>query len=113
MVAADATGLEVILQTERLYFIEMRQPRVELVAQAGARSAIECAWHDAASEPPMLQSTTHIAVTNELRTAALSILWPGEIWPKFEVTAGAASTQDARWRLDTLGARLQMHVEFP
>jgi hypothetical protein len=106
---ADRTGIELILQTERMDFIEMRTPRVELVAADGQRTGLQPNWiADTATphhrETASLRVDTNV-VSGNLRPA-LTVLWTGELWPRIVVTANSERT--VQWTTSTLGARLQI-----
>ena len=117
LVGWDADSLEAIVQTERLSFVEMRQPKIELVNKDGGRTELSCTWKESGSAPAPTRAVDHLRASGKALDrgqSALSILWAGEIWPKFEIeisTRGSSPLNLARLHVETLGARVQVHVD--
>ena len=116
LVRWDAEAMEAILQTERLQFVEMRQPKVELVDKHGDRTEVSCTWEERFSTTDPIRALSYLRAFDTCRSgepSALSVLWAGEIWPKFEVATsddGPPLLHVTRLRVETLGARVQIHA---
>lgn len=111
----DAQGLEALIQTERLPFIQMQQPKVELIDAEGARTTVDCEWEEQAwTDGCRSSGHMHIPADGvDSHQLALSILWPGELWPKFDVSwSGVESLPAASegLRVEALAARVQLSL---
>lgn len=106
----DTETLDVILQTERHPFIEMREPEVQVVTGAGLRRGVECDWTIAATESAIVRASSYIARPCSEAPPALSVLWPGELWPKFEITTERSATESTGLAVESLAARLQLSL---
>jgi hypothetical protein len=111
----DEQGLEALIRTERLPFIEMQLPRVELIDARGVRTTVDCEWEEQTwTDGCRSSGQMHIPVDGiDSHQLALSILWPGELWPKFEVSwSGDKSPPKASGdlRVEALAARVQLSI---
>lgn len=117
VIRADNAGFDLLLQAERLDFIEMGEPNIELVADDRQRRNLEVRWVTDASNPAKHCEVAHITIIPRVVPGKvaqyLSILWTGEVWPKFEVGIRGLSGPATRMQVETMAARLQISWEDP
>lgn len=108
----DADLIEMVVQTERHDFVEMREPIVEIVGPDGARTTISCTWEPATGSRGLVRRATHLCISTPSKntSAGISTLWTGEIWPRFEVLVAQDDAGHTRTplKIETLAARLQV-----
>jgi hypothetical protein len=106
----DSRALEAILRTERLHFIEMREPRGEVITQDGTRSELRLDWIANPGSSELRGEVAHLAVFPSARfqQPAVSLVWSGELWPKFEVARHDSLSLVELSRVETLGARIMV-----
>ena len=107
VVKANDEVLELVIRSERLAIVEMRDPVVEMVSSTGKRESFPVDWRPLAGEAGALRQEASVR-TDQLRQpdVAVSVLWTGEAWPLFHlailhVLDGASLPLD----LMTFGAR--------
>ena len=107
VVKANDEVLELVIRSERLAIVEMRDPVVEMVSSTGKRESFPVDWRPLAGEAGALRQEASVR-TDQLRQpdVAVSVLWTGEAWPLFHLAVlrgldGASLPLD----LMTFGAR--------
>ncbi len=100
--------MELLITTSRLPFVEMREPVFEVVSEDGTRVEVPLDW----SEQDLLAYVTMAAtclveLTRTPAGTAVSVRWPGEIWPKFTVVTGPPRI-GVGLTVETLASRVQI-----
>jgi len=100
-------AVHLLLRRECLPFVEMAVPVLETVGPRGGRRTITCHWRHGSDD-----STWFTGPRRSLRSVdknAISILWRGEVWPRF-VTALDDGLRPGVV-VTTLGARTQVVLQ--
>jgi hypothetical protein len=111
LMRADESGLELILQTERLHFIEMGAPRVDIYSAGGALEPYECDWTMDESDYPIVRYSTAISAPSSIiqtDPSIASVCWVGELWPLFAVSSSTSLGHISS--IESLGARLMLTI---
>lgn len=107
IVALSNESIECLIHTECYDFIEMRLPVVQAVNQDGTREEVFCDWQAETNEVYRL-AITHIAVERRTDSHHVSVLWNGELWPRFSVVGQVALPGGST--ITSLGARLSVRL---
>jgi hypothetical protein len=102
----DDRAIEVLVTTERLPFIEMRVPLVEVIQKDGERMTLECVWQE--KDDNVVRGMTHVAMNRTDQHSALSVCWRGEIWPCFVCEFPCPDESVVGLSVQTLGNRMQI-----
>lgn len=100
----DDEALHVILRRECLPFVEMGEPVVETIGPRGGRRAVGCRWRNQPDAGLLVHWGD--ATLRGIDRRAISVLWPGEVWPTFVTAIGGRLPRAVV--VTTLGARLQL-----
>jgi len=102
----DDEALELYVRTERLHFIEMREPLIETVEESAERRALACDWRLDEDDRTVRGATNVALLYDRSDRAALSIRWQGEIWPRFLVSVPDPVALPLA--VQTFGSRMQI-----
>lgn len=103
-VPEDDDAVHVILRRECLPFVDMAAPVVETVGPRGGRHTVGCRWRN----QPDASLVVHWAdsTVRGIDKRAISVLWPGEVWPRFVIAIDDRLPRVVL--VTTLGARVQL-----
>ncbi|GAB2513171.1 hypothetical protein [Paramicrobacterium agarici] len=106
-VIAERDGLALALSAHHPATVAMREPTVELLS-AQTRTTLPMSWSVTESvEQMQLRAGMPVRVTYDALETSLTVVWRGEVWPKFTVRLhGGASPLS----VETLGNRLMMRL---
>jgi hypothetical protein len=106
VVKANDEVLELVMKTERLAIVEMREPIVELVQPNGAREVYPVGWNEVPSEDGRERTMGHVCIDrDDYSRTAVSILWTGEAWPQVQSTVRPKAIESSGVTLRVLAAR--------
>ncbi|HAM22581.1 MAG TPA: hypothetical protein DCQ04_09970 [Actinobacteria bacterium] len=109
VVTANDEVLELVIRTERLAIVEMREPVVERVQPNGERKVYPVEWHEVPSDDDRERTMAHIGLDWENHPeGAVSVLWVGEVSPMFENSVNGVGSAIVRTR--SLGARIAVEA---
>ena len=103
-----ADVLELLIRTQRLSIISMRDPILETVnVDTGERLAVVPDWHEQLDDA-FVRATAHVMIPQPPAEAVeASIRWQGEVWPRYVAITPDVPTM-GRFIVETLGARLRL-----
>lgn len=106
-VIAERNGLALALSAHHPATVAMREPAVEFLS-AQIRTTLPVAWSVTGNTEQMqLRAGMPVRVTYDAIETSLTVVWRGEVWPKFTVRLhGGASPLS----VETLGNRLMMRL---
>ena len=108
VVRADHEVLELVMRTQRLAVVEMREPVAEIVLPWVERTIHPAVWHQASSANDQEHTMAHIGVDRERYpegAVSVSVLWLGEVWPKFEIAIPVRDQTAPGMRVQTGGCK--------